>query len=86
MNGSFEGILLTAEQKKALEETKMVIPGLREKITNAREKLESFLVSFGATPRCLAERGWETVERTCAYSTCRIRRPMMRRRTRLLRC
>jgi hypothetical protein len=33
-------------QKRALEETKNVIPGLREKITNAREKLESVLVGF----------------------------------------
>lgn len=33
------------KQKRALEETKAVIPGLREKITNAREKLESVLVS-----------------------------------------
>lgn len=32
-------------QKKALEETEAVIPGLREKITNAREKTETLLVS-----------------------------------------
>jgi hypothetical protein len=33
-------------QKKALEETKAVIPGLREKITNAREKTETLLVRY----------------------------------------
>ncbi|ETN44384.1 uncharacterized protein HMPREF1541_10564 [Cyphellophora europaea CBS 101466] len=31
------------QEKQALEETKRVIPGLREKITSAREKLESLL-------------------------------------------
>ena len=31
-------------QRKALEETKAMIPVLRERITSAREKLESFLV------------------------------------------
>jgi len=31
------------QEKRALEETKVVIPGLREKIANAREKLESVL-------------------------------------------
>lgn len=31
------------QERKALEETKAVIPGMREKITNAREKLESLL-------------------------------------------
>ncbi|KPI44990.1 uncharacterized protein AB675_2609 [Cyphellophora attinorum] len=33
------------QEKKALEETKAVIPGLREKITNAREKTETLLDS-----------------------------------------
>jgi len=40
-------LLLTAAwypQRKALEETKAVIPSVRERITNAREKLESYLV------------------------------------------
>lgn len=33
-------------QKKALEETKAMIPTLRERITSAREKLESYLVRY----------------------------------------
>ncbi len=32
------------QERKGLEETKAVIPGLREKVTSAREKLESVLV------------------------------------------
>lgn len=32
------------KQRKALEETKAVIPTVRERITSAREKLESLLV------------------------------------------
>ncbi|RMZ78095.1 hypothetical protein DV737_g4020, partial [Chaetothyriales sp. CBS 132003] len=31
------------QERKALEETKAVIPSVREKITNARDKLESIL-------------------------------------------
>ncbi|KEF63330.1 tubulin binding cofactor A, partial [Exophiala aquamarina CBS 119918] len=31
------------QQRKALEETKAVIPAVRERITSAREKLESLL-------------------------------------------
>jgi hypothetical protein len=33
----------SSSQKQALEETKKVIPGLREKVVSAREKLESVL-------------------------------------------
>jgi hypothetical protein len=40
-----ENVIDSHVQKKALEETKAVIPGLREKITNAREKTETLLVS-----------------------------------------
>jgi hypothetical protein len=36
-------LILDYLQKRALEETKTVIPGLREKVVSAREKLESAL-------------------------------------------
>ncbi|OAP63996.1 hypothetical protein AYL99_03223 [Fonsecaea erecta] len=43
-NGSDENHDYTLRQeRKALEETKVVIPTLRDRITNAREKLENLL-------------------------------------------
>lgn len=38
------------KQRQALEETKKVIPTLRERITSAREKLENMLVRKTISP------------------------------------
>lgn len=45
-------------QKKALEETKAMMPTLRERITSAREKLESVLVTSAPHPK-----SWPIVSR-----------------------
>jgi len=42
--GIVTGPMLTSVQKRAVEETKAVFPSLRDRIVNAREKLESYLV------------------------------------------
>lgn len=61
-----EGRLMCGGQKRAIEETKAIFPGLRVRIEGAVGRVEGLLVGFcSLLSKCEGGGGWGLMQRMC---------------------